>query len=292
VTFVDYERAASYCLWLASETGAIIGLPTEAQWEKAAAWDPNTGKPRPYPWGDAPASVELFRFNEGQDSRPASPVGSYPLGASAYGAQDMAGNVWEWTADWYDADYYKRTGVQVDPLGPTTGNERVTRGGSWRVEARLALSTVRNPARPDVNGDSLGFRCAMTGNRPAEGNGIFLTPLDVTAGLANLVQQIPADSGNDSAVLADWLVALGNLQQSLKTGTKAQSLVTIGERAQVIQSQKRDELLTPTLAWQLERALIWLQLELSTEESAADNTKGTPAATQIPLTSPATIPAP
>jgi hypothetical protein len=131
----------------------------------------------------------------------------------------------------------------------------------------------------------------MTGNRPAEGSGIFLTPLDVTAGLANLVQQMPADSGNDSAVLADWLVALGNLQQSLKTGTNAQSLGTIGERAQVIQSQRRDELLTPALAWQLERALIWLQIELSVEESPTDTT-GTPAATQIPLTTPATTSAP
>jgi sulfatase-modifying factor enzyme 1 len=288
VTFVDYQRAVSYCLWLASETGTIIGLPTEAQWEKAAAWDPVTATPRPYPWGSAPASYELFRFYEGPDPRPASPVGSYPLGASAYGAMDMAGNVWEWTADWYDADYYKRTGVATDPIGPATGAERVTRGGSWRVEARLALSTVRNPAKPNISGDSLGFRCAMNGSRPVDTSNIFLTPVDLTAGLAKLVQQVPPDSGNDPAVLADWLAALGNLQQSLQSGDHAQALTIISQRAQVLPGQKRDNLIMPGLAWQLERGLIWVETSISstitstTTTSTELPTQSTPQVTGTP----------
>ena len=89
-----------------------------------------------------------------------APVGSFPAGESPYGILDMAGNVWEWTADWYDPGYYQASPGR-DPRGPAAGRSRVVRGGSWTNGMDLIRSANRSSERPDRRLNVLGFRVAM-----------------------------------------------------------------------------------------------------------------------------------
>jgi serine/threonine-protein kinase len=165
VVFITWEQAHDYCQWVASETGWDAHLPTEAQWEKAAAWDPATDTHRRYPWGDEEPDDDLLNYLDSGLNR-TTPVGSYPEGASAYGVLDMAGNVWEWMADWYDADYYEIPDLPPDPPGPADGRQRVMRGGSYGFGSFQARTTHRDAANPEgAKGAGLGFRCAATGER-------------------------------------------------------------------------------------------------------------------------------
>jgi formylglycine-generating enzyme required for sulfatase activity len=93
-----------------------------------------------------------------------APVGSYPDGASSYGVLDMAGNVWEWTADWYDEGYYANSPGQ-NPTGPAYGKTRTTRvirGGSWINHAGAVNAANRFDDSPDLSNDNLGFRCVRS----------------------------------------------------------------------------------------------------------------------------------
>ena len=273
VMFVNYADAASYCLWLAKQTGQIIGLPTEAQWEKAAAWDPATQTSRTYPWGNDPPSPKLMRYQAGVDDKPASPVGSHPWGASAYGVFDMAGNVGEWVGDWWDPNYYARTGIAVDPTGPLTGTRRVTRGGSWRDDTVLTMSNVRNPADPSVSGDSLGFRCAMTTTRPAGGQ-FALTALDVAQSLSDMATASASQQGNDQNALSAWVNALGSLRQSLQSGDQAQVQVTITALQTQLGNMRTANQITADLNWRLTGGLTWIANQVT------------------PLTTPVVVPTP
>ena len=86
-------------------------------------------------------------------------MGSYPGGASSYIVMDMAGNVWEWVADWYDGNYYKNSPAR-NPKNETVGQSRVMRGGSWLDDTSRVCTARRADLYPDRRNCHVGFRCA------------------------------------------------------------------------------------------------------------------------------------
>ncbi len=153
VYYVSWFDAQMFCEWVGGR------LPTEAEWEKAARGTDG----RIYPWGNEFAESKCNTSESGIGDM--TEVGSYPDGASPYGAMDMAGNVWEWVADWHDFDYYKKA-PERNPQGPDSGDVRVLRGGSWlgyQFEARCA---ARSRLGPDYRSYHVGFRVAASPGSP------------------------------------------------------------------------------------------------------------------------------
>ncbi len=168
VVGVSWEDAIAYARWSNKR------LPTDAEWEKAArgmdgrtypwgnAWDVSSN-PRAnfadrnasvYPWADRNADDRCART---------SAVGSFPQGASPYGCLDMAGNVWEWCADWYDTPHHASASASTrNPEGPPTGTLRVLRGGAWNGTREHLQTTYRVCHEPSYRAPNFGFRCVSS----------------------------------------------------------------------------------------------------------------------------------
>ncbi len=154
---VSWQDAQVFCDWASRVSGHKIRLPTEAEWEKAA----RGADGRIYPWGYQKPTRQLCNCLK-RFSATTTPVGQFsPQGDSPFGCADMVGNVWEWMADWYVEDYYANSSSN-NPQGPTSGECRVLRGGSWFNDEASVRVANRLKSNPFTSTHVVGFRCALS----------------------------------------------------------------------------------------------------------------------------------
>jgi formylglycine-generating enzyme required for sulfatase activity len=151
INCVDWNQAVAFCQWDKNKR-----LPTEAEWEKAARGIDG----RVYPWGNKWDVKKANVDGKADGFEYTAPVGSFPGGVSPYGNFDMGGNVWEWTQDWYDKNYYQ-DGPTENPRGADKGDDKVVRGGSWFDVAWIVRASNRIRFGPGGRYESVGVRCAQ-----------------------------------------------------------------------------------------------------------------------------------
>ncbi|UVS80265.1 ergothioneine biosynthesis protein EgtB [Actinokineospora sp. UTMC 2448] len=159
VVHVCFHEAAAYAKWAGKR------LPTEAEWEKAARWDPASGRSRRYPWGDDDPGPQ--HANLGQRHLRPAPVGAYPAGESPLGVRQLIGDVWEWC----DSDFLPYPGFRAFPYKEYSevffrGDYKMLRGGSFGTDAAAVRGTFRNWDHPIRRQIFAGFRCARDAERP------------------------------------------------------------------------------------------------------------------------------
>jgi formylglycine-generating enzyme required for sulfatase activity len=150
VVGVMWEEAIRYCDWVGA------ALPTEAQWERAA----KGAEDRYFPWGNTVPTPRLARYRGSREQPGPVPVRYFSSNVSPCGAQQMAGNAWEWCLDWYDPAYYVIS-PESDPAGPEWGSERVVRGGAWTTGRGFLRCACRGHLVPDYREPDVGFRCVL-----------------------------------------------------------------------------------------------------------------------------------
>jgi iron(II)-dependent oxidoreductase len=144
VVNVSHDDASAFCSWEGKR------LPTEAEWERACR---GLADGRMFPWGDADPDPKAAQYDADGPASVCSKKKNY------FGLCDIAGNVWEWTADWHDRGYYA-VAPERNPPGPATGLYRALRGGSWFDQGKLFLTcSYRSWARPAERSPTIGFRC-------------------------------------------------------------------------------------------------------------------------------------
>jgi formylglycine-generating enzyme required for sulfatase activity len=161
--YVSSKDAINFCNWLSARDSHKFRLPTEAEWEYAARGTDG----RNFPWGVRLDAGHYANFADARTkfawSDPkiddgfaeTSPVGSYPRGASPFGVEDMAGNVYEWCLDFFEI---YRGANRVNPRGPASGTKRVYRGGSWKSRAASLRASARAFNAPEYAANDVGFR--------------------------------------------------------------------------------------------------------------------------------------
>lgn len=153
VVGVTWDQSLAYCTWMQGS------LPTEAQWERAA----RGANGNAYPWGSSAPTCGLLNFANcyGRTTN----TNAYPDGKSPFGIFDMAGNVFEWVADWYDANYYSQSPAE-NPTGPESGKYRGVRGSSFESGEEQVASAIRRYNEQNDSGRDIGFRCVVANPQP------------------------------------------------------------------------------------------------------------------------------
>ena len=172
VVAVSWDDTQAFCKWASEKTGRKIRLPTEAEWEYAARGPESLQ----FPWGNSwigvtanvadaalenGVSMKIGAIKENDGYACTSPVGTYKNGVSWCGAYDMAGNVWQWCNDFFDANYYRESPA-VDPPGPATGTNHVMKGGSWHNSNGFCRSSYRGRNQRIETSCANGFRVVVT----------------------------------------------------------------------------------------------------------------------------------